>query len=92
MVFYELDRELKKDFTDSIAEYGIYNRSNCDNTGNSKSVSGFGLGLSALITFVTSAAIACTLGIEGITLVLVFIILCVTIGGFIAWVSDEIGF
>ena len=55
-------------------------------------ISNFGAGCGTVITFVLSAAIAGAFGLEGIALIIVFIILGAIIGGCIAWFFDEIGF
>ena len=96
MAFYDWNHNGKKDVQDDFIEYNIYKQSTQNNNNNNYrsggGISNFGAGCGTVITFVLSAAIAGAFGLEGIALVIVFIILCAIIGGCIAWFFDEIGF
>ena len=95
MAFFDWNRDGKKDITDDFIEYNIYKQSTQNNNNNYRSsggISNFGAGVGTILTIIISAVIAGVIGLEGIPLVIVFIILCVIIGGCIAWFFDEIGF
>ena len=108
MAFYDWDHNGKKDIVDDYIEYNIYkectkendnsnsyssnNYSNNNNYRSGKGVSNFGAGCGTVLTIIIASVISGALGLEGTPLVIVFIILCVLVGGCIAWYFDEIGF
>ena len=93
MAFYDWNNDGKKDFADDYIEYNIYKESTQNNNYSSGGgISNIGAICGTIITFVASAVIAGAFGLEGIPLVVVFIILCVIIGACIACYFDEIGF
>ncbi len=96
MAYYDWNKDGKKDIQDDFIEYNIYKQStqnnNNSNYRSSGGISNFGAGCGTVLTIIIAAAIAGAFGLEGIPLVIVFIILAAIIGGCIAWFFDEIGF
>ena len=93
MAFFDWDNDGDKDVFDDFIEYNVYKQStqNDNNYRSGKGVSNFGAGCGTVLTIIIAAAIVGTLGLEGTPLVIVFIILCVLVGGCIAWYFDEKG-
>lgn len=97
MAFYDWNKDSKKDVADDFIEYNIYKQSTQNNNNNNSyrsgsGISNLGAGVATVIDIIVSAAIAGGMGLEGIPLVIVFIILAAIIGGALAWFFDSIGF
>ena len=95
MAFQDWNKDGKKDIRDDFIEFDIYEQSNHKNNNNyrsSRGISNFGAGCGTVITFVLSATITGSFGLEGNALVIVFFILFAIIGGCIAYFFDKIGF
>ena len=106
MAFYDWDGDGKKDFFDDVVEYHVYKEATKDfdsepeknynykpSSGRSGGgVSNFGAFVGTILSIFISAAIISPFGLEGIPLVILFIIVCSIVAAVIACWFDSIGF
>ena len=78
MAFYDWNKDGKKDVQDDFIEYNIYKKSTQKNNNNNYSsgggISNFGAGCATVISIFIAAGILSIFNLEGVALVIAFII------------------
>lgn len=94
MAMYDWNGNGKDDFGDDFIEYQIYQDVTKDHepAPSSGGVSNIGAIVGTFLTIFISAAILSPFDLDGFPLVFLFIVLCIIIGGAIAWWFDSINF